>query len=365
MNKTTLKHCLLSIGTILALTSSAHADVRLPAIFSDHIVLQKNVAVPVWGWADPGEKVTISIANRTATTMADAAGNWKLKLGKLSADSPLTMTVTGRNTIVIQDVLIGEVWLASGQSNMQLSVNDVTDAWKEKASAKFPQIRMFTVGRIPAITPQTNCDGKWVICSPETVGNFSAAAYFFGRELHQKLAVPVGLIHSSWGGTPIETWTSMDKMEAKPELSPVLKNWQATLHPYDEEKARVEYVSALESWTNNAEKLKAEGKPVPPQPKKAIDPRLDPKYPANLFNGMIAPIIPYAIRGAIWYQGENNAANDLAKLYSIQLALMIHDWRQRWDEGDFPFAWVQLPNFHPRTANPAPRPPDDWFPPVA
>ena len=351
MNKITLKHYLLSIGTILALASSARADVKLPSIFSDHMVLQKNVAVPVWGWADPGEKVTVSIAGQTQTATSDATGNWKLKLEKLAADSPLTMTVTGNNSIVIQDVLVGEVWLASGQSNMQLSVNDVTNAWKEKASAKFPQIRMFTVGRHPAITPQTNCDGQWVICSPETVGNFSAAAYFFGRELRQKLGVPVGLIHASWGGTPIETWSSMASMEAKPELAPVLKNWQATLHPYDEEKAQTQYVQALESWTNNAAKLKAEGKTVPPQPQKKGEPRLDKNYPANLFNGMIAPIIPYAIRGAIWYQGENNAANDLAKLYSIQLSLMIQDWRQRWDEGDFPFAWVQLPNFHPRTTN--------------
>ena len=348
---TKLKRSLSSIVVILLLGSSARADVKLPGIFSDHMVLQRNVSVPVWGWAEPGEKITVSIAGQTRTTSADAAGNWKLKLGKLSAASPLTLTVAGRNTIVVQDVLIGEVWLGSGQSNMQLSVNDVTNAWQEKAAATFPQIRMFTVARHPATTPQTNCDGKWLVCAPETVGGFSAAAYFLGRELHQKLAVPVGLIHASWGGTPIETWTSMNRMEAKPELAPVLKNWQKTLHPYDEEKAQAEYVSTLENWTNNAAKLKAEGKTVPPPPQKKGDPRLDKNYPANLFNGMISPIIPYAIRGAIWYQGENNAANDLAKLYSIQLSLMINDWRQRWDQGHFPFAWVQLPNFHPRNTN--------------
>ncbi|MEY4918638.1 MAG: hypothetical protein RL616_2551, partial [Verrucomicrobiota bacterium] len=348
MTKNILKRCLLCIGTMLALAGSARADIKLPGIFSDHMVLQRNVSVPVWGWADPGEKVTVSIAGQTRTAKADASGNWKLKLGKLSTGSPLTMTITGHNTIVIEDVLVGEVWLASGQSNMQLSVNDVTNAWKEKASAKFPQIRGFFVERHPATTPQTNCGGKWVVCSPETVGNFSAAAYFFGRELHQQLDEPVGLVQASWGGTPIETWSSMESMEAKPELSPVLSNWQKTLHPYDEEKAQAEYVRALEDWTNNAAKLKAEGETVPPQPQKKGDPRLDKNYPANLFNGMISPIIPYAIRGAIWYQGENNAANDLAKLYSIQLSLMIQDWRQRWDEGNFPFAWVQLPNFHPR-----------------
>ncbi len=340
------------LAAFFLIESPARADVKLPSIFSDHMVLQRNVAVPVWGWADPGETVSVSVVGQTETATADAAGNWKLKLGKLSADGPLTLTIAGHNTIVIEDVLVGEVWLASGQSNMQLSVNDVTNSWKEKASAKFPQIRGFFVERHPAITPQKNCGGKWVVCSPETVGNFSAAAYFFGRELHQQLGGPVGLVQASWGGTPIETWSSMASMEAKPELGPVLKNWQATLHPYDEAKAQTEYVRALAHWTSNTAKLKAEGKTIPPQPQKKGDPRIDKNYPANMFNGMIAPIIPYAIRGAIWYQGENNAANDLAKLYALQLSLMIQDWRQRWDEGDFPFAWVQLPNFHPQTKAP-------------
>ena len=190
---------------LVFVVGKAWPDVRLPSLFSDHMVLQRDAAVPVWGWADPGEQVTVSIAGQTKNAVADDAGNWSLKLDTLSAIAPVTLTVKGKNTIVVQDVLVGEVWLASGQSNMQLSVNDVTNAWKEKASAQFPQLRMFTVGRKPAITPHTSCEGKWVVCSPETAGNFSAAAYFFGRELHQKLGVPVGLIHSSWGGTPIET----------------------------------------------------------------------------------------------------------------------------------------------------------------
>ncbi len=343
---------LLSITALVFTGASARADVTLPSIFSDHMVLQKNVALPVWGWADPGEKITVTIAGQTSTTAADASGNWKLKLAELSSEIPETMTVAGHNTITIQDVLVGEVWLASGQSNMQLAVNAANEPWREKAEAKFPQIRGFFVERHPATTPQTKCGGKWVICSPETVGNFSAAAYFFGRDLHKALGGPVGLVQASWGGTPIETWSSMSSMEAKPELAPVLENWKKTLVPYDEPKAQAQFVRAMENWTKMSEKLKAEGKPVPPQPQKKGEPRLDKNYPANLFNGMIAPIIPYAIRGAIWYQGENNAANDLAKLYSIQLASMIQDWRQRWDEGDFPFAWVQLPNFHPRTDNP-------------
>lgn len=335
---------------ILALLSlagfSGKAEVRLPAIFSDHMVIQRAVPVPIWGWAAPGESVTVTLAGQTQTTTADNAGCWKVKLNEISATNALTLTVSGHNMIVVTDVLVGEVWLASGQSNMQLSVNDVWEAAKEKASATNAQIRMFTVERRPATTPQAECGGQWAVCSPETVGHFSAAAYFFGRELQQKLGVPVGLVHSSWGGTPIEAWTSMERQQAEPRLEPVMKFWQKTLAvPYDPATAMAEYVQALERWTNNVAKLKAEGKPIPPKPQLREDPRWFKNYPANLFNGMIAPIIPYAIRGAIWYQGENNTANNLARLYSVQLPLLIQDWRLRWQEGDFPFAWVQLPNF--------------------
>ena len=321
------------------------AKVTLPSIFSDHMVLQRGMPVPIWGWADPGEQITLSIAGQIKTTTADEDGKWVVKLNPLSDHSQLSLTVKGRNTVVIEDVLVGEVWLAAGQSNMQLSVNDVTNAWKEKVTANFPQIRMFTVSRHPAVTPQTNCDGQWVICSPKTVGNFSAAAYFFARELHQNLEEPVGMIHASWGATPIETWTSMPRMEG-PEFEPVFKPWQEKMRvPYDASLAEQQYVKALTIWTNRAEVLKSHGKNVPPPPKLMGDPRLDKNYPANLFNGMIAPIIGYAIRGAIWYQGENNAGSDFPQLYSVQLPLLIQDWRKRWDEGDFPFAWVQLPNF--------------------
>lgn len=337
---------------VLALTlvvSKSWADVKLPALFSDHMVLQSAVAVPIWGWADPGEQVAISIAGQTKNAVADASGRWSLKLDKLSATAPVTLTIKGKNTIVIQDVLVGEVWLASGQSNMQLPVNDALDAGKEKASANFPQIRMFTLAHLAATTPQTNCEGQWVVCSPETVGRFSAAAYFFGRELNQKLNTPVGLINSSWGATPIETWTCLDRMQGRPEFAPVFKSWEAKMRvPFDETKAESQFQHTLAAWKTNSQVLKAEGKPVPPQPQKQVAPRLDKNYPGNDFNGMIAPLIPYAIRGAIWYQGENNAQSEFSELYATQLQLLIQDWRQRWGEGDFPFAWVQLPNFQPK-----------------
>ena len=209
--------------------TNAFADVTLPAVFSDHMVLQRDAEVPVWGWADPGEKIVLSIAGQTKNTVADADGKWRVTLDKLTAGEPVILTVKGRNTVTVRDVLIGEVWLASGQSNMQLNVGVVTNAWQERASAKYPQIRMFTVARHQAITPQTNCQGEWVVCSPETVGNFSAAAYFFGRELHQKLGVPVGLINASWGGTPIDAWISMPRMEGNPAFAPPFQAWAETM----------------------------------------------------------------------------------------------------------------------------------------
>ncbi|OYV05152.1 MAG: sialate O-acetylesterase, partial [Verrucomicrobiales bacterium VVV1] len=341
------------LGTCLLLGGHALAEVRLPSMFSDHMVLQRDVTVPVWGWAAAGEAVTVSIDGQTKSTKADAAGKWSVKLDKLTSKEPTTMTVKGSNTLTISDVLIGEVWLGSGQSNMQMNVGASNNAAAEIAKADFPQIRHFAVERKTSPTPQDSCGGKWVLCSPQTVSQFSAAAYFFGRDLHQSLKVPVGLINSSWGGTPIEAWTSMDVQESKPEFAPMLAEWKKKVAaPYDEATAMARYEKQMEVWKNVSEKQKTEGKPAGPQPKKPMAPRLMPGHPANLFNGMIAPLVPYAMRGAIWYQGENNAGSANPALYNVQLPLLIKDWRQRWGQADFHFAWVQLPNFKKRNEDP-------------
>ncbi len=344
------------LGVLFSMTAvTARADVRLPAIFSDHMVLQRDATIPVWGWADRGEAVTVSIAGQTKTTTADAAGKWSVKLDKLSAGEALTLIVTGKNTNTVNDVLVGEVWLGSGQSNMQMWMKSVRDLEQEKVAAKFPQIRMFTVARRETVTPQTDYKGAWVICSPETVETFSATAYFFGRELHQKLNVPVGLIAAAVGATPIETWTSMEKMEGKKELAPVFDEWEKKLRvPYDAAKAQAQYEKQLAAWKTNSAKRVAEGKPAGYAPEKPVPPREHKNYPANLFNGMIAPIIPYAIRGGIWYQGENSGREGFAQLYETQLPLLIADWRARWGQGAFPFAWVQLANYRNVTNTPNP-----------
>jgi hypothetical protein len=223
----------------------------------------------------------------------------------------------------------------------------------EIANAKFPEIRMFSVERKTAETPQAECGGKWEVCSPETVARFSATAYFFGRDLHQTLKAPVGLINSSWGGTPIEGWTSVDAQQTLPALAPSLAAWEKRVAPpFDEKQAKARHEKLLEIWKTQSARAKAAGKRPPQQPKLMVSPRLQPGRPGNLFNGMIAPLVPYAIRGAIWYQGEGNAG-PAAKLYTDQLPLMIRDWRKRWGQGDFHFASVQLPAFKKPVDDPA------------
>jgi sialate O-acetylesterase len=331
------------VGLILAAAPAALADVKLPAIFGEHMVVQRDMPVSVWGWADPGEKVTVSLGDQTKTATADQAGKWSLKLDAMKSGGPMVMKVQGKNTIELGDVLVGEVWLASGQSNMQMSVAGSKDFEKEKEAANQPGIRMFTVERTPAETPQQDVKGSWVVCSPETVGGFSAVAYFFGRVLHRELDTPVGLIHSSWGGTPVEAWTSLDVQKALPELKTFLEGWQNQIESYDPVKARQQYEAALARWEKAAEKAKAAGQQPPRKPSPPSDQRLSPHRPANLYNGMIVGLAPYTIRGAIWYQGESNAGR--AATYGLQLSSMIKNWRDIWGEGDFPFAWVQLANF--------------------
>lgn len=342
---------LLSGLFALLVAAPAWADVKLPHVFSDHAVLQRDMSVPVWGWADPSEEVTISLGNQTKNAKANQDGKWRVKFDKLTAGGPHTLTVKGKNTLTVNDVLIGEVWLASGQSNMQWTVKQARDFDKEKSSADFPQIRMFSVERKGAREPKDDCNGSWKVCSPETVGDFSAAAYFFGRELYQKLHVPVGLLNTSYGGTPIESWTSLEAHQRTPQLKGLVSNWEKRVADYDPEKAKATYEKALETYKEKAAKAKAEGGTAPRRPPAPGQPRDNIYYPGNLYNAMVAPLIPYAIRGGIWYQGESNAGNrDSGKLYATQLPLLIEDWRKRWGEGDFPFAWVQLPGFKPGNA---------------
>ncbi len=334
------------LAAALLAASAARADVSLPTLFSDHMVLQRGVALPVWGWAEAGEEISVSIAGQTKTTKAGADGKWRVQLDKLSAREPVTCTVKGKNEIVINDVLAGEVWLCSGQSNMGFVVRSAENFEQEKAAADHPKLRMFIVTSGAATEPQEKCNGKWIVCTPDSVGGFSATAYFFGRELHAKLGAPVGLIHSSVGGTPIEAWTSLAAQKDVPEVKPIFESWEKRIATWDPAKAKADFEKQTADYPARAEKAKAEGKPAPRKPTMPVEPTIDSHRPANLFNGKIAPLIPYAIKGAIWYQGESNAGSPAGGLaYRRQLPLLVADWRTRWGQGDFPFAWVQLPEY--------------------
>lgn len=316
------------------------ADVKLPTVIGDNMVLQQGRKIPIWGQADPGEKVTVTLGKDTATATADRDGRWMVKLKKQKAGGPHEVTITANSTITLKNVLIGEVWVCSGQSNMQMSVTGVRDAPKEIAEADYPNIHLFAVPNVTAAEPQRDCKGSWVTCSPQTVPGFSAVGYFFGRELHRKLGVPIGLINTSWGGTPAETWTSRAALDAVPDLHPLLDRWDQTIANYPQAKAK--WDQDMVKWKEAADKAKTEGKPAPqrPWPPQGTD---SPHRPGNLYNGMISPLIPYAIAGAIWYQGESNAGR--AYEYRTLFPTMIQNWRKDWRQGDFPFLFVQLANF--------------------
>lgn len=341
----------LSSALVFSAGLTLKAEIKLPAIFSDHMVLQRDVEIPVWGWADAGESVTVSLSKegaaskepiQTHSATADAKGKWSLKLSKLKEAGTLEMLVMGKNSIAIQDVLVGEVWLGSGQSNMAMTVSRASQFEEESKNAMFPRIRMFKEESASSATEQKEGRGKWQICSPESVGTFSATLYFFGREIHKSLEVPVGLINSSVGGTPIEAWISPAAQNASEELKPFFEMTKANSSV--SEVIQKKYERNLAKWKEEAAKAK-ENKQRPGRPPVNPSDKLDRKNDVGgLFNGKIAPLIPFAIRGAVWYQGEANSTPEKAPFYGTQLKLLISDWRARW-QSEFPFAWAQLPNF--------------------
>ena len=325
---------------LLGFSFLADADVKLPAIIGDNMVLQNGMETPIWGTADPGEKVTVTMGEQHAVTVADSAGKWTVSLTQWEAGGPFEIKIAGNNKITLQNILVGEVWVCSGQSNMWWTVKLSANPEKEITEANYPMIRLFSVKEAVADEPQDDVQGSWSECSPETVETFSAVAYYFGRALHRELDVPVGLIHTSWGGTPAESWTSTPMLESDPVLKPIIDNWAQVLEKYP--KAMEEHNERLAKWEEDSQKAKKEGKPAPRRPRPPIGPG-HPWQPAGLYNAMIAPLIPYAIKGAIWYQGESNA--DRAYQYRKLFPAMIYDWRRSWMQGDFPFLFVQLANF--------------------
>ena len=331
----------------LAFASLAAAELRLPAVFSDHMVLQRDKAVAVWGWADAAEEVTIEFAGQKKAAKADASGQWSLRLDPLTASAESRrLTATGKDgrKAEVSDVLVGDVWLGSGQSNMAMTVNRAKDFEQEKTAATFPLIRHFKEESAGAATAQTQSKGKWLACTPDNVGAFSATLYFFGRVIHREVGVPVGLINTSVGGTPIESWIAPEVQETKPELSAALKAQSAALPKIDPEKAKADYAVELKKFKAAKAKAVAEGTKAPRPPRNAAEVSERKGSYGQLFNGKVAPLVPYTLKGMLWYQGEANSSDTRAPLYVHQLSALITDWRARWGE-ELPFAWVQLPNF--------------------
>lgn len=356
---------------------TAEADVKLPAIFADHMVLQRDLPIPIWGWADPGERVTIRAASAQATTTARADGKWEVKFDPLTCSAePIEVVITAKNTIRLTDVLVGDVWICAGQSNMGFSLNGASNAAAEMPKARYPRIRLFMVETKMAFEPQVDCAGKWSACTPGSAQNFSAVGYFFGRDLYVKLGIPIGLVETSLGGTSAEAWTSLQGLRANPATWPVADAFDKTKAILIERMAKYEtetvprwrqedalwrkevnpaYQETLRRWNEEVRQAKAAGRPEPvrPQPSRPhpILPPLPNRHAATLLsNGMLAPLVPFGIKGVIWYQGEANTDNPLA--YRQIFPTMIRDWRTRWRQGDFPFLFVQLANANARADHP-------------
>lgn len=460
---------LLCLAALL-LCLYAQSTVRLPALLSDGLVLQREKPVRIWGWAAPGENVTVTFAKQKKSVQTDAQGRWEVKLNTLRAGGPYEMTITGTNTLSLKNILVGEVWFAAGQSNMEMTMGWPTFKHPEEITkADLPQIREFSVSPGSDITIHDQAAGKWVVCSPKTVGNFGAAAYFFARDLHQQLQVPIGIIRSAWGGTGIESWISLDALQSEPVLKGALASytrdaavaaqlpreltladsdwmkpefddskwsnitlplfWDYALYPieYDEgiiwarrnvtipaawAGKSLKIAMAVDDWettyfngkevghsTEHSQKTRTYD--IPGELVKAgtasiavrtfkfgwggiiseegrmrlsvaDDPTqflilsgawkyqpamlargvVSPRMPTVLYNAMVAPFTPATIRGAIWYQGEANTSTNSAFNYRKMLPTLIRNWRKKWGEGDFPFYFVQLPNFMAQSTDP-------------
>lgn len=339
MNSTTSLRRLSLTLSLLAVAATnvsiVRADVKMPNIFGSHMVLQQGQANPVWGWADPGEAVTVAIGDQSHSAKASEDGRWQVKLAPLPVGGPHELTIEGKNELKLEDVLVGEVWVCSGQSNMQWSVGQADDADLEKLTANNSMIRLITVPQVGTQEPQDNFNGAWAVCSSDNVGDFSAVGYFFGRQLQETLGVPVGLIDNAWGGSACEAWVSRDRLASDDRYKALLDRWAATESNYDHDKEMAAYQAKRKAWEEGGKQGRAPGAPR--------NPLTGQHRPANLYNGVLKPIIGYGIRGAIWYQGETNA--NRAYQYRHLFPLMIQEWRDDWDQGDFPFYWVQLADF--------------------
>jgi sialate O-acetylesterase len=332
---------LLCTLALFALAITANADVAVPKVFSSHMVLQRNMPIHIWGEAEPGEQVTVDLHGSSASTTADKLHRWSVYLPAQPAGGPFTLTIHGANTLTLDDILIGDLWVASGQSNMEMPLAGfpgnavIKDSAKEIAAANYPQIRLLRVEKDAADYPLEDVKSAvgWSQCTPETAESFSAVAYFFARSLQQKEKIAIGLIDSTWGGTPAEAWTSLDALGSDAALMPV----------FSVRADRMNHETTEQRLDLSDSQAKAQGKPATAN--RDWHPSQVSWRPAAIYNAMIAPFTPLPIRGVIWYQGESNSRLAMAPLYSRLFTTMIQDWRNQWHEGNFPFLFAQISAF--------------------
>ena len=358
------KSRVLVVAVALSMSFACLADVRPAALFADNMVIQRETEAPVWGRADAGEKVTVTGSwGKTAVVTADEAGKWSVKLKTPAAGGPYIITIKGNNTVEINNVLSGEVWFCSGQSNMDFAmpmfakINPTRTEKKYEPAANYVKqemetaqddlFRQFAVEKNTSpMEPLDTFNGSWISSSPVSNPDFSATAYFFGRELRKELNVPVGLIKCAWGGTRVEPWIPAEAFQKDEEMAADFKreilSLKSRIEKWDPKQAEVRYQAALKKW-----EITKKGR----RPKMAVNPKEAKQLPATLFNAMVNPVVPYAMKGVIWYQGENNASYNTLK-YEDNFRMMISSWREHWGQGDFPFYFAQLANFKAAVSEP-------------
>ena len=339
------------LAVLLFATVSSYANVALNGLFADHMVFQREIPVSVFGTAAPGEKVTVSFAGQDKSAATGQDGRWSVKLDALKASKKAaSMTVAGENSLTINDIVVGDVWICSGQSNMGWSIGGCQRP-EDIKDANFPLIRQFHVPRLVSSTPVAATKNGWNVCTPRSAGSFTAVGFYFGRKLHQETGVPIGLINSSWGGTAVEPWVSSAGLASISELA----NDKANL-----DKQIKSYVDVLEGLNPEIDNYLVKARKAISNRTEMPAPVALPSYPVSntsphgwhcLYNGMISPLIKFPIKGAIWYQGESNGGE--GDSYFQKKRALIDGWRKAWNQGDFPFYFVQLANFQNPNNNPA------------
>ena len=334
------------VGLLFISNYSFAADVILPKLFADHMVLQRERPVPIWGWASPGDKIAVEFAGQRKETAAGPDGRWEIRLAPMpmrSRGEVLRISVASTNIIELKDVVVGEVWLCSGQSNMQMEMSSV-HAPDDIAKADLPDIRFIRIATSIASSPRgdiDNASSQWKLCSTQTVAGCTAAGFYFARRIHSATGMPIGLINNSWGGTRIEPWTPINAFDKIPELSTYITAFRKEIQTY--RQTLPDTIKPVEKWLNDVRKSIAEGADLPVEPVWPVYPGAKANTkPAAIYHAMVYPLIPYAIRGVIWYQGEANAGDSD---YYHKMRALISGWRQAWGQGDFPFYYVQLANY--------------------